>query len=146
MQGIKNAILAGCVLTLVSGLAVAEEDSLGQREYRANCAVCHGVAGKGNGPYAELLRVALPDLTQLTKDNGGVFPFDRVHEIIDGRVEVKAHGPRGMPVWGNNYSYELCQELVDQYRKDPSAPFDAESFVRERIHAVISHLKSMQEE
>jgi hypothetical protein len=34
----------------------------------------------------------------------GVFPFDRVYQIIDGRQEVKAHGPRKMPVWGRAFS------------------------------------------
>ena len=40
------------------------------------------------------------DLTQLTKNNDGQFPFWRMYRVIDGREEVKAHGPRTMPIWG----------------------------------------------
>jgi hypothetical protein len=48
--------------------------------------------------------VARPtDLTTLSKRNGGVFPAQRVYEIIDGREEVKAHGSREMPVWGKQF-------------------------------------------
>ncbi len=35
----------------------------GKQVYTANCAPCHGSAGKGNGPVAHLQDVAPPDLT-----------------------------------------------------------------------------------
>jgi hypothetical protein len=43
------------------------------------------------------------DLTTMAKKNGGVFPAQQAYEIIDGRQEVEAHGPRAMPVWGRDY-------------------------------------------
>jgi len=43
------------------------------------------------------------DLTTMAEKNGGVFPTQRAYEIIDGRQDVKAHGPRAMPVWGRDY-------------------------------------------
>jgi hypothetical protein len=32
-----------------------------------------------------------------------VFPFVRVFEMIDGRLDVAMHGSREMPVWGDRY-------------------------------------------
>lgn len=46
------------------------------------------------------------DLTVLPKNDGGVFPLSRVCEIIDGRQQLKAHGTRAMPIWGQAYRQE----------------------------------------
>jgi len=45
------------------------------------------------------LRRVPPDLTTFATRNGGVFPSERVRQIIDG-TGVPAHGDREMPVWG----------------------------------------------
>jgi hypothetical protein len=44
----------------------------------------------------------LPDLTQFSTRNGGVFPSVRLARVIDGR-DVAAHGIREMPVWGDAF-------------------------------------------
>jgi mono/diheme cytochrome c family protein len=75
----------------------------GQFEYESNCASCHGLSGKGDGPIVQHLVTKPSDLTVLSKNNGGVFPAQRVYEIIDGRKEVEAHGTRTMPVWGREF-------------------------------------------
>jgi hypothetical protein len=52
---------------------------------------------KTRSKWSRVLRyakVAPTDLTVLTKKNNGVFPFDSVYEIIDGRKTVIAHGTR----------------------------------------------------
>ena len=71
---------------------------MGKREYDANCAVCHGASGKGDGPYRAGRGRSVPDLTTLAQKNNGVFPFARVYEFIDGTQMVKAHGTREMPI------------------------------------------------
>ena len=50
--------------TLISARAAETETSpfrqtlyLGQQVYQVNCAVCHGVGGDGNGPYASMFRI-----------------------------------------------------------------------------------------
>jgi mono/diheme cytochrome c family protein len=78
---------------------------IGKQEYEANCVVCHGAKGKGDGPFNEFLKVRTPDLTVLSKNNGGLFPVNRVLEVIDGRTnQVKGHGTREMPIWGDVYN------------------------------------------
>jgi len=47
-----------------------------------------------------LLTVRPMDLTQLSKKHQGQFPFWQVYRVIDGREEVKGHGTRDMPIWG----------------------------------------------
>ena len=74
-----------------------------KRDYQASCEVCHGSRAKGDGPLKEELKAHVPDLTVLAKHNNGTFPFDRVVQAIDGRQQIRAHGPRDMPVWGNSF-------------------------------------------
>ncbi len=68
--------------------------------FRAYCASCHGKDGRGNGPAAPALKVKVPDLTVIARNNGGQFPSARVRRIIMGEDVVAAHGSREMPVWG----------------------------------------------
>jgi hypothetical protein len=48
---------------------------------------------------AAQLRRLPPDLTSFAVRNGGVFPAERLRQVIDG-TGVAAHGDREMPVWG----------------------------------------------
>jgi hypothetical protein len=43
------------------------------------------------------------NLRRLSKRFGNPLPEDQVARFIDGRVEVKAYGPRDMPVWGARF-------------------------------------------
>ena len=117
--------------------AAAEKIDIGKREYDASCANCHGRDGKGGGSFAQMLQVNMPDLTTLSKRNGGVFPISRVYNVIDGREELKAHGTREMPIWGRHLSFRAAPEYDDY-------PYDAEAFVRARILAIIDYLYRLQ--
>ena len=66
------------------------------------CASCHGRDGRGGGPVAPSLRVAVPDLTTMAARHGGVFPTTRVASFVTGTQEraAPAHGSKEMPVWG----------------------------------------------
>jgi mono/diheme cytochrome c family protein len=111
---------------------------VGKREYDAACAVCHGVKGKGDGPLKEELKSGVPDLTVLARNNNGVFPFDRVYQVIDGRREVKVHGPRDMPVWGHSFRSQSSVYFEDYPSSDP------ESSARSRILALTEYLYRLQ--
>jgi len=68
--------------------------------YRAYCASCHGLTGRGDGPAAPALKAKVPDLTLLARNNGGVFPSARVRKMISGDEVLASHGSREMPIWG----------------------------------------------
>lgn len=68
--------------------------------YRAYCASCHGLAGRGDGPAAPALKAKVPDLTQLARNNGGAFPSAQVRKMISGDEVLLSHGSREMPIWG----------------------------------------------
>ena len=96
--------IVGAVMISVPAVAHAAtglDDA--KRDYEVACAFCHGLTGKGEGPLNDDLKSRVPDLTVLAKNNNGVFPFNRVIQVIDGRQQIKAHGPREMPVWGNSF-------------------------------------------
>lgn len=135
-------LLAGCAATATSNVNV------GKQEFEAKCANCHGVSGKGDGPLAQHSEADTPqplkpaDLTKLAKRNGGVFPAKRVYEIIDGRVEVAAHGPRLMPVWGTVFQSEEPNFPTDE---PPNVFAFRESRVQAKIQALVDYLAQLQD-
>ena len=122
-----------------SGSAAKTSDR-GKYEYEANCAVCHGLSGKGDGPFAGQLQTAavVSDLTELSKKNNGVFPFKRVYEIIDGEHSLAGHGTSQMPIWGLRYKREAGESAYDDFRGDPDV------FVRARILALSEYVYRLQ--
>jgi mono/diheme cytochrome c family protein len=123
----------------VAGSLAHAANGVGKREYDNNCAACHGLSGKGDGPYAGIIDAKIPDLTMLQKNSNGVFPFDRVYELIDGRAEVRAHGTRDMPIWGNEYNAKAAE-----YYSDYPDRYNVEGYIRGRILALISYIYSLQ--
>lgn len=103
-----KAALCAALVTLAAALPRASAQEMeviaaGELEYQRNCAVCHGIDGKGQGLMKRFLTVAPTDLTALAKKNAGRFPFWQTYRIIDGREEVRGHGTREMPVWGARF-------------------------------------------
>ena len=112
----------------------------GKYEYDAHCAACHGLSGKGGGHFVQLLKsgTVVPDLTELSKKNNGVFPFMHVYETIDGTRSVSAHGTKEMPIWGTRYKIEAGERIYDDFRADP------EPFVRARLLALTEYVYRLQ--
>lgn len=113
-----------------------EKVDAGKREFESNCASCHGVSGKGNGPLANLLKKSPPDLTLLAKNNNGVLPVARLYDVIEG-ADVEAHGGRDMPVWGKAYRLQAGEHYGE-------VPYDPEAYVRGRILLLIDYLNRIQ--
>lgn len=130
-------ILCGLVL-LQTGNAFAqdEEMSYGEAEYLNSCAACHGGRGIGNGPLAPALVTRPADLTELTKKNGGEFPYYRVFAVIDGRYVVPGHGDRDMPVWGRQFIEEDARTF---------GPLGGEIVTTDRIHALAEYIATLQQ-
>ncbi len=129
-------------LSLLVGEAFAQSaPDYGKVEYESNCASCHGLIGKGDGPLAESFRTKAPDLTTIAKRNNGVFPAQRVYEIIDGRQEVEAHGPRAMPVWGRDYRIHV----PDVSLGDIQVYGLKEAVAQNKLLALVDYLHRLQE-
>jgi mono/diheme cytochrome c family protein len=140
MKAARFMTLAMALLLITGNINVMAADKkidIGKREYEAHCITCHGPDGKGGGPLAEVLKIQIPDLTVMSRKNGGVFPFLRVYEAIDGRQQMQAHGTRDMLVWGNAYKATALPDYDDY-------PYDVEAFVRGRILALIDYLNRLQ--
>jgi mono/diheme cytochrome c family protein len=131
--------LLGAALIGWMGTAYAQDKKFdfGKREYDSNCASCHGLKGKGDGPYKPFLTKSPTDLTLLTKKNAGIYPFHSVYAIIDGRQDVAAHGPRDMPVWGAQYNAKAAEYYMD-------VPYTSEAFVRTRVLALTEYISRLQ--
>lgn len=129
------------ILSSLSGTLLAADKfvDVGKGEYNAACASCHGLQGLGDGPAADQMKAKMPDITGLAKTNNGVFPFDRVYQIIDGRQEIKAHGSREMPIWGTAFRRQSSL-YFDTY----PALADPESAARSRILALTEYVYRLQ--
>jgi hypothetical protein len=113
--------------------AVTLEDYSGAELFDRFCASCHGTGARGNGPVANSLNLAVPDLTLIAYRYGGEFPVARVRDVIDGRgIDMNAHGTRTMPVWGYEFWVEEGGDRA------------AQTAVRDAIAKIVEHLKSLQ--
>jgi mono/diheme cytochrome c family protein len=140
------AVAAIAAITIASGgQTVAGVLDRGKAEYHSSCAPCHGSDGKGTGPVIAGLKVPPPDLAVLAKKNNGVFPFNSVYEIIDGRKTIIAHGTRDMPIWGDRYTPEPSKALIPRPSENILGFYDPETVVQMRILAVIDYLNRIQE-
>ncbi|MES9935186.1 MAG: cytochrome c [Sedimenticola sp.] len=142
-QILTHVTNVACLLFLTSGTVVfAQEnigtDSIGKMEFQKNCASCHGMGGKGDGPLVEFLRQTPPDLTLLRKKHGGVYPHVKVYDWIRDAQSIRAHGTQEMPIWGDRYS----QEIIERYGPDYAGPG---SSVGERILELVFYLGTIQQ-
>lgn len=136
----RLVMAAGLLLAAMSGSLLAADKfvDVGKGEYNAACASCHGLQGLGDGPAAEQMKAAVPDITSLAKGNRGIFPFDRVYQIIDGRQEIKSHGSHEMPIWGTAFRRQSSL-YFDSY-----PVIDPESSARSRILALTEYVYRLQ--
>ena len=107
-----------------------------ETQFHLYCAGCHGETGIGDGPIIDTLEKRPADLTTLSQRNGGVFPRERVLRIVDGREEVKQHGSRDMPVWGEWFKLEASDGLGGAQGNEKQ--------VRLRIEKMVDYLETLQ--
>ena len=137
----RPAIILAAALAAAASGAAAQGMSLGEAEYMNSCAKCHGTSGSGDGVLAEYLNTAVPDLTTIQANNGGVFPVSRMYDVIENSVEVAGHGSSDMPAWGMRYKYR-ADDALGEY----AGLAERDAFIRTRILALIDHLSSLQAE
>jgi len=123
------ALLVSHVVATAQTRRPAQAVDTGRGLYLVYCASCHGPEGRGNGPAADELWRRPTDLTQLAKNNGGVFDDTRIYRAVDGQP-VKSHGSLDMPVWGDVFKRRLGLD---------------DDTVRERIEALVRYVRFLQE-
>lgn len=130
VAAVSGAVILACAAN-ASAAGMGEDALRGARhDYEKYCASCHGAEGRGDGPVAQAMKAMPADITLLAMNNDGEFPADKVRAIIDGRADVKAHGPRAMPVWGEEFYVSV--EGVGQRQ------------ARDRVDALTEYLRRMQ--
>ena len=100
----------------------------GPATFKAYCAQCHGVSGRGDGPAAKALKTPPADLTTLAKRHNGQFPAAAVKQVVNGGEVGPSHGSREMPMWG-----PVFRSVEDQ------------SMVELRITNLVKYLEEIQE-
>ncbi len=125
---------AAAAATLASAAAGQDYFDAGAREFRDNCAACHGEDGRGGGPMAEILSIPTPDLTRMAERRDGRLDPMELFAFIDGRADVRAHGDP-MPIWGSRFRAEA--ELFLE-------PVEAEIAARVRLLELAFYLMSIQ--
>ncbi len=128
---VRSRLLLVLFMLLVTTTAQAASNKIeaGRALYLSYCASCHGLTGEGDGPIARALMTPPANLRRLSERFGNPLPEDQVARYIDGRSEVKAHGPRDMPVWGTRFYY---QTGGDEHR------------VKQMIGELVAFLQSIQ--
>ncbi len=134
---LRSLAIVAAVLFSATGIAAQEPtaDELalvykGMASYRLFCKNCHGDVGEGDGPVGEFLKIPPADLTQVTAENGGEFPEERIFQVIEGRRNVRGHGSE-MPLWGD--AFQKTEETTDP------------EVIRQKILALVKYVESIQE-
>jgi len=134
---VLSACCCTCALAQDSDVyhpAGAENPVSGKQDFMNHCAPCHGNDGKGNGPELKVLPDIHPsDLTNITLKNGGVFPREKVADMVDGRKAIPSHKRFDMPFWGVNFQQE-GKEFTPE----------SEAKAKARIDALVNYVESIQ--
>ena len=109
----------------------------GRVTYRVYCINCHGPKALGDGTLAEMLTTRPSDLTLLKSNNGGKYPAEKVRDVIDGRNEVRGHGMKEMPVWGDVFQTSSLEPSDSDETGDDRA--------RRKVHELVLYLESIQQ-
>jgi hypothetical protein len=126
-------VFLGAMMLAAAGVAQAQDADPGAEAFGTYCATCHGMDGLGDGAMTEIMSVTVPDLTQMTARNDGVFPMLDVIHIIDGRTGLRGHGGP-MPVYGALFDDELAYP----------GPYGAPLYTRGKILSIAYYLEGLQ--
>lgn len=143
-----ETVLASTIAFQITNLKLARcetsesahsEVTPGKLEYKEACARCHGEDGRGRGPTATTSTEKTKDLTILAKNNGDVFPEEKILRVIHNTEPITAHGPHEAPVWGKRFSLRVNVTAGASNLPESSAQVDY------RVRQLMQYLKSIQE-
>lgn len=136
LSGTRWALAA--LIVAASGVGIAQTgksgSELGRHDYDAYCAGCHGATGRGDGVDKPNVDLNPADLTRLAEKNGGVFPYSRFHDVVDGRFDVE---PSDMPTFGPILLEEAAENGTG-VRYGPEQDLDR------RLSALASHVATLE--
>lgn len=130
MAALLLAPVAAAAQTNAPEVTTPSTAAAGGELFRTYCVVCHGPAGRGDGPLATSMTRRPADLTEIAKRNGGAFPPELVFRTIDGKRPVRGHGGPDMPVWGDAFAR--------------SRDGGSEEQVKRMIQSLVDYLESIQ--
>jgi hypothetical protein len=131
------ALLLALAPLPVAAQSAPSSAEFGRLSYRLFCVGCHGPDGKGNGAVAISLGMPLSDLTQIAKDNDGIFPAAEVEAAINGTSTVRGHRSLAMTPWAQQFELEF-----DRF----AAKAAVNDMVARRIDHIVAYLQSIQEQ
>jgi mono/diheme cytochrome c family protein len=97
-------IATGCIASatgMPARVSARGDIEKGSVTFILNCAVCHGMDGKAQGPLADALKVSPVDLTLLAARHNGQFPVAKVSDVIRNGGAVLASRLRGAHFWAS---------------------------------------------
>ena len=126
-----------CILILNPAFSTEIQDAMdkGKQEFIDSCSICHGTSATGDGEFATMLTIPVPDLTTLSQNNDGNFPFYEVYKTVDGRDQIRSHQLMNMPMWGDRFSTVVSRSADPRY---------ANTYVRGKIFEIMLYLQSIQ--
>lgn len=126
---LRLTCMLAVVVVLISLCATKASAQSGTEDYQHYCAACHGLDGKGKGTWKG---TEVPDLTRLSQENDGRFPFEEIHKVVDGRSQSRWHQRRrDMPYWGEVFELEA---------ENPAS----KAKVQARIAAIVDYVRGLQ--
>lgn len=124
------SLMLGATVLILSAAEVSAQTT-GKADFQNYCASCHGNDGTG-GKGLEIPDPG-PDLTHLSKRNGGTFPFQEVYDVVDGRKLAAAHQRLlDMPLWGVYFQPQGVSDAA------------SEAKVKSRITDLVRYIQSLQ--
>jgi hypothetical protein len=125
-------IVAAAALMGIGALLTTQSASTyeGSSDYQAFCSSCHGPSGRGDGVMAEALQRRPTDLTQLARNNRGVFPAEKVFQAIEGGASAHGGSP-DMPEWASVFGKSFESATASR--------------TKDRIELLVKFLKTIQE-
>lgn len=135
-SGCVPAVLALGALVMVARPAAGAEPTVadvGRGVFEQYCSGCHGIGGKGDGPFVKYLKTPPPDLTTIAKRQGGTFPETEIAEMIDSRKPFPGHGTADMPIWGERFGHMVPGTTAK------------EASIRGEVTLLVAYLRSIQQ-
>ncbi|HEY1484081.1 MAG TPA: cytochrome c [Candidatus Acidoferrum sp.] len=109
---------------------VVTAPTAGEEMFAAYCVGCHGADGLGYGRYSGDCTVPPSDLTQLARKNHGIYPAEKVRQILREGTGQAPAGRGYMPIW------EPLLKVLNG---------DAPGVTEVRIRSLVEYVRTLQD-